>query len=153
MRQAVKHDSRSCGACSLCCKLLPIAALEKPHDRWCLHCRPGRGGCAIYAARPETCRDFDCLWLADPQVGEHWYPLNSKMVVQRTGGHDARYDIFVDVHVDRGASEAWRAEPYYSELRRMAGAGRTLVRIFYGSRIWMMLPGGEVELKGARAPS
>ena len=28
---------RACGACSLCCKLLPIAALDKPHDRWCMH--------------------------------------------------------------------------------------------------------------------
>jgi hypothetical protein len=141
-------QQRACGACSLCCKLLPIAALNKPHDRWCIHCRPGDGGCTIYESRPQTCRDFACSWLAEPSVGEHWYPLKSKMVVQITGGHDANYDVFIDVHVDRGAPDAWRAEPYYSELQRMSAARRTLVRVFYGSRTWMMLPDQEVELKG-----
>ncbi len=71
------------------------------------------------------------------------------MVVQITGGHDDKYDVFVDVHVDRGAPNAWRAEPYYSELQRMSTGNRTLVRVFYGSRTWIMLPDKEVEVKGA----
>jgi hypothetical protein len=140
-------QQRSCGACSLCCKLLPVAALGKPHDRWCDRCRPGDGGCSIYETRPQICRDFACAWLASATVGEHWYPQHSKMVVQITGGHDANYDFFVDVHVDRGAPDAWRAEPYYSELQRMSAAQRTLVRVFYGNRTWMMLPDGDVEMK------
>jgi hypothetical protein len=141
---------RACGACSLCCKLLPIAALGKPHDQWCTYCRPGNGGCTIYESRPQTCRSFACNWLADPTIGEHWYPLKSKMVVQITGGHDDKYDVFIDVLVDRGAPDVWRTEPYYSELRHMSAASRTLVRVFYGSRTWIVLPDQEVEVKGAR---
>ena len=108
---------RACGACSLCCKLLPIAALEKPHEKWCAHCRPG-AGCTIYESRPETCRSFACHWLADPAAGEYWAPLKSRMVVQITGGHDATYQRFVDVHIDRTVTDAWRQEPYAADLRR-----------------------------------
>lgn len=147
--EVAQETGRTCGACSLCCKLLPIAALDKPHDEWCAHCRPGNGGCTIYENRPQTCQTFACHWLAFPNVGDHWYPLKSKMVVQVTGGHDENYDVFIDVHVDRAAPNAWRTEPYYSELRRMSAAARTLVRVFHGSRIWMMLPDGDVELKRA----
>lgn len=144
-----QETGRSCGPCSMCCKLLPIAALDKPHDQWCAYCRPGRGGCAIYENRPPTCRSFACNWLADPGIGDHWYPLKSKMVVQITGGHDDKYDVFVDVHVDRGAPDAWRTQPYYAELQRMSSADRTLVRVFYGSRTWIILPDEEIELKRA----
>ena len=72
---------------------------------------PARG-CMIYDSRPQTCRSFACQWLADPAAGEHWAPLKCKMVVQVTGGHDAAYERFVDVHVDRGGADAWRREPY-----------------------------------------
>ena len=130
----------------MCCKLPPIAALGKPADRWCTHCRPGKG-CTIYESRPQPCRSFGCSWLAVPAVGDHWYPLKSKMVVQIAEVADDNYDVFVDVHVDKGAPDAWRAEPYYSELQRMSAAARTLVRVFYGSRTWIMRSGGEVEVR------
>lgn len=53
----------ACGSCSLCCKMLDIAALEKPAQQWCPQCIPGVS-CKIYDARPDACRSFDCLWLA-----------------------------------------------------------------------------------------
>jgi hypothetical protein len=137
---------RACGACSLCCKLLPVAALEKPHEKWCAHCRPG-AGCAIYESRPETCRSFACHWLADPAAGEYWAPLSSRMVVQITGGHDATYRRFVDVHIDRGATDAWRREPYAADLRRMSADPRTLVRVFQGRRSFIVQPGEVLEMK------
>ena len=60
---------RACGACSLCCKLLQIdePELKKPANEWCRHCRPGKGGCAIYDERPPVCRDFACEWLINPK--------------------------------------------------------------------------------------
>jgi len=140
-------SERICGTCSLCCKLLPIAALGKPADRWCKHSHPGAGGCAIYESRPDTCRSFHCAWLADAAIEDHWNPLHSKMVMQITGGHDDLYDLFIDIHVDRGAANIWRTEPYYSELKRLSHVQRTLVRVFYGLRTWMILPDGDAEIK------
>src|SRR5262245_34979797 len=65
---------RQCGDCSLCCKLLNIDELNKPANTWCQHCRPGKGGCSIYADRPPDCRTFACGWLTHPEFGDIWKP-------------------------------------------------------------------------------
>jgi hypothetical protein len=59
---------RPCGSCSLCCKLMSIgrgaesdAGFYKPGGVWCHHCKPGKGGCMIYADRPTECRKFMCF--------------------------------------------------------------------------------------------
>lgn len=57
-----KLMSKVCGTCTLCCKLMYILELEKPGNRWCQHCTPGKG-CNIYDAKPRSCSDFMCLWL------------------------------------------------------------------------------------------
>jgi hypothetical protein len=57
-------QTRACGSCTLCCKLVPVKALQKPDNVWCKHAKKG-AGCAIYADRPAECRTWSCLWLAD----------------------------------------------------------------------------------------
>jgi hypothetical protein len=81
--------ARRCGTCSLCCNLPFVAELNKPIDTWCLHCRPGRGGCTIYAERPQSCRGFVCGWLADEfGLGDEWFPGRCKMIIApRVPGH------------------------------------------------------------------
>jgi hypothetical protein len=32
---------RSCGSCSLCCKVMPVQELSKPAGQWCVHAVPG----------------------------------------------------------------------------------------------------------------
>ena len=46
-----------------------------------MHCRPGNGGCGIYAERPASCRGFVCDWLVNPHLGDEWYPGRAKMFV------------------------------------------------------------------------
>lgn len=145
----IPDPPRACGACSLCCKLLPIAALDKPHDKWCVHCRPGAGGCMVYETRPEACRTFDCRWLTDAAFGGHWFPQTSKMVVQTVEVDDPAYDLFVDVHVDRGGTNAWRADPFAADLQTISARPRTLVRIFQAGRTFIVRPGETLELKRA----
>ena len=58
---------RTCGSCSLCCKVMEIKELKKPMNKWCSHCAKG-GGCSIYPTRPAECRTFDCLWLKDESL-------------------------------------------------------------------------------------
>lgn len=51
---------RSCGECRACCTVLGVRELEKPNYQRCDHeCAKG---CAIYASRPQTCRDYYCMW-------------------------------------------------------------------------------------------
>ena len=57
---------RQCGGCTLCCKLLPIAAFEKPAGLPCPHQRHGKG-CRIYERRPLECGLWSCRWLSAPE--------------------------------------------------------------------------------------
>jgi hypothetical protein len=114
---------RECGSCSLCCKLPYVPELNKPIDTWCPHCRPGHGGCTIYASRPSHCEQFTCLWL-DGRADDHWFPARCKMVLTR------KTENQLIVTVDPSFPNAWRQEPYYATLRAYAKRG-----IFVGVRI------------------
>ena len=132
---------RQCGDCSLCCKVLGIPELDKPKDEWCPNFAAGTG-CRIYADRPPSCRDFVCRWLADPAMGPEWKPSVCKMVL------DAKPRLLV-VHVDPAASKPWRAEPYFSVLKRLAAQGLTrgtLVMVMERRRTIVILPEREVDM-------
>lgn len=75
---------RTCGDCTLCCKVMGIEdpALSKPKDAWCQHARAKRG-CGIYETRPETCRSFQCEWLAGNVQGE-FSPASIKGLITKT---------------------------------------------------------------------
>jgi hypothetical protein len=142
---------RSCGSCSLCCKLFAIDELAKPEDVWCQHCRPGKGGCSVYAARPEGCRTFVCSWL-NGQLPDSWYPPRSKMV--------ARFILsgkgvpLLDIRVDTNYPNRWREEPYYSSIKRASAWGMSLpedevfaTRVSVGDKIFFVFPTREIERK------
>lgn len=61
-------SKRTCGGCTLCCKLLPVGSLGKGANTRCQHQHVGKG-CAVYAqlenVSPE-CRLWSCMWLVDP---------------------------------------------------------------------------------------
>jgi uncharacterized protein len=107
-----KAPARSCGTCTLCCRLPDIEALDKPANDWCRHCI-AHEGCRIYAERPQLCRDFLCLWMTDPQLAEHWEPASSGVMVYRQGRQ-------VTVLVDPDRPDAWRKPPYLSDLQDWA---------------------------------
>jgi len=137
----VTDAARHCGDCSLCCKVLGIAELDKPKDVWCPNFAAGTG-CGIYAQRPTSCRDFICRWLADPAMGPEWKPSVCKMVL------DAKPRLLV-VHVDPAVQKPWRAEPYFSVLKRLAAQGLTrgtLVMAMERRRSIVILPDREVDL-------
>jgi hypothetical protein len=48
---------RNCDGCTMCCKLLSVAELDKPPVSWCTLCDV-KVGCNAYAGRPTECRDF-----------------------------------------------------------------------------------------------
>ena len=108
---------KSCGDCTLCCKVMAIEELAKPVSRWCPHCKPGRG-CLIYGDRPAECRSFSCLWLVNELLDECWKPNRSRFVL--TTSEDG-----IEVRCDPGFPDAWRKEPYRSEIREWAISGET----------------------------
>lgn len=109
---------RECGTCTQCCEVLRIEALGKPELTACPH---QQDGCTIYATRPDACREFYCGWRALPFVGEHWYPPTSGMMVFPMASEQR-----LTVHVDPAQPDAWRAEPYRTDLAQWATAAQRM---------------------------
>jgi hypothetical protein len=135
---------RSCGTCSLCCKVLRIAELDKPAGKWCTHWRPGNG-CGIHLTRPTSCRGFYCEWTTSKGLGPEWKPERCKFVLSKT--NEGRNLI---AHVDPGFPNAWRATPYYENFKIWAAeaAKQTpmhLVSVMVGERLTVVLADREVE--------
>ena len=133
---------KSCGSCTLCCKLLRIAELDKPHGVWCTHARPGQG-CAIYAERPRECRTFHCGYLAVAELSDEWHPVKSKIVLiaEPSGG--------VTAVVDPGRPDAWKHEPFYGQLKAWAAdvvQRRQGVLVRVGRRTIAVLPDRDIDL-------
>ena len=56
-------EARQCGACTVCCLApgIDTPEIQKATGSPCRH--RITEGCAIYEARPKTCRDFHCAWM------------------------------------------------------------------------------------------
>jgi hypothetical protein len=140
---------RSCGTCTLCCKVFEIPSLQKPAGTWCRHCAPG-AGCAIHETLPQQCREFFCLWMSDSSMPAEWKPERSKLVLTFFPGNG-----FLYVQVDPGSPQAWRKAPYYEGLRAFArkliDKGRHVV-VFVNDAAFLILPDDAIAL-GAMKPT
>lgn len=137
---------KACGDCTLCCKIMAIEELAKPMGSWCEHCRPGRG-CLIYADRPTECQAFGCLWLVNDLLGPRWKPSKSRFVL--TTSEDG-----IEVRCDPGFPDAWRKEPFRSEIRQWAVAGEThdvTVIVMTGKKMILITPEREFDLGVVRS--
>jgi hypothetical protein len=134
--RAEPAPGRSCGTCTLCCKVLRILTLNSPRGVWCPHCRPGKG-CGIYTDRPDACRAFICMWLGDPTLGPDWKPEKSKFLVTKAANGS------LEICCDPGVSSPWRKEPYYSQLRKWAAflqKEKKTVSIWSGNIVTVLAP-------------
>ena len=96
--QAGLVTGRQCGACTVCCKLLPVnvSGLQKTANVLCQHCDEGQG-CRIYLSRPDVCRSFYCEWRLNPELPATWRPEKSGIFIERIAREHiehipARYD-------------------------------------------------------------
>lgn len=134
---------RECGGCTLCCRVMGIAELNKPAGAPCPNCHPGRA-CRIYESRPGECRTFHCAWLLDDSLDERWKPSEARFVLVR----DAERKKLI-AHVDPHRPDAWRRAPYHAQFlawaKQAAPLGRQVI-IGIGERRIALLPDREVDL-------
>lgn len=129
---------KACGDCSLCCKVLEIAELDKPAGPWCAHCRePEPGGCGIYMTRPEICRSYVCLWKSDRGMSPRLRPDRVGTVLMEDA--DTRQYRAV---CDPAKPFAWLTPLVFRHLVTMAKAGRTVVAKA-GLKAWRIRANGE----------
>jgi hypothetical protein len=137
----ITSKKRLCGDCTLCCKVMAIEEFAKPANSWCRHCEPGRG-CMMYADRPAECVSFSCVWLINDLLDEHWKPNKSKLVL--TTSEDG-----IEIRCDPGFPNAWRKEPYGSEIREWAITGESndmTVVVIIGQRMILITPAQDYDL-------
>ncbi len=141
--EAVLAPGRSCGTCTMCCKVFRIPETGSPPGHWCRHVVQGRG-CGIHPTRPEACRTFFCHYLRNGNLGPDWKPERAKFVLYtELGGRR------MVVATDLAAPSAWRRAPYYAQFKRWAAAGARAdhqLLVFNGTRATAVLPDRDLDL-------
>lgn len=135
-------SARSCGSCTLCCKVMSIDELAKPQGVWCPHCSPGRG-CDIYGTHPPTCQGFRCGWLTQSDFPDDARPDRSKVVLEIDSSGSR-----IIARCDPGFPFAWQREPIYGQLKGWARRGwnsRNLVVAITNRRLWLITPGADID--------
>ncbi len=116
---------RGCDGCTACCKLMQVRELDKGPDVWCRHCTIGVG-CKVYASRPQSCRDFECVWLQTQQgknpLAPELRPDKSRVVISTTNGGE---DIVLNVGADR--PDAWARGAMAKLVAKMLDDGVTVL--------------------------
>jgi hypothetical protein len=136
---------RTCGGCTMCCKLLGVVELDKPMGVWCSHAVKGKG-CAIYEQRPPTCRGFDCFWLSNAEMADYWKPDRSKMVV---AGDESGTQV--SIIVDSSYPDAWKKHPYYSDLKAWSQRLGTRLQVVTAKHSWVIFPEEDLFLGERRS--
>jgi hypothetical protein len=135
--------ARSCDGCTLCCRVLEAVTLNKPMGVLCQHCVVGKG-CGIHETRGDECRNYHCGWLIDANLGPEWRPELAHIIIT--------YDMEgrrLNAHADPLHPDAWRREPYYSELKRWAAEALPRggqVVAYLEKAVSVFLPDRHVEL-------
>jgi hypothetical protein len=85
-----------------------------------------------------------CGWLTNPRFGPEWKPDRSKIVitVDRDGNG-------LDFQCDPGFPEAWRKEPYYSQIKRLAATAAHhdgMISVHSGRNLIIVASDGEFPL-------
>jgi uncharacterized protein len=112
---------KACGTCTMCCSALEIAELKKSAGPICVNCRLG-GGCAIYADRPQVCRDFECEWLTRRDLARRFRPDLVGVILME----DADSDEYRAVCPPEKPM-AWRQPQIFAHLVAAAKSGRVAV--------------------------
>jgi hypothetical protein len=106
---------RSCGGCTKCCEIVPVAEINKPAGQQCRFARDifhtTGPGCSIYLRRPRSCASWSCLWLKSPNLPPELRPDRSGIVL------DEAMDLVQINGVDKPAAQVWVAAGHDGDLR------------------------------------
>jgi uncharacterized protein len=147
--------SHVCGDCTLCCTLLHVKELEKPSHTKCVHLIQGiatRPGCSVYHKRPQSCKDFECLWLQEDDMPPELRPDRSHVVLWVTSNSE-----IIIASVDPQYPLAYKQGEMGRLLQRMLAVPDSKVGIIVGEDRFPLepdlsqmsfTPGNDVEKGG-----
>lgn len=122
-KQKQDKNNKTCGECTLCCRLMGVPEINKPPGRDCQFCSTP-SGCGIYVNRPISCREFECFYL---KLFDDDVPPDPSLRPDRCGVvlHSGKSATLCMVDPDR--PNAWKTEPVISLLGELASAGFDVV--------------------------
>jgi hypothetical protein len=127
---------KACGSCMMCCTALEIIEFSKPPGVPCSNC-VASGGCAIYAARPAVCREFECLWLTERSLPPNMRPDLIGTILMEDAD-TGEYRAVCEPH----RPNAWRDRRVFAHLVGVAKTGRVVVAKA-GLNSWRIFASGE----------
>ncbi len=148
--------NRSCGDCTLCCKLLPVVGVDKPANTRCRH--QSRKGCAVYGKTgaplgkprmPMECKLWSCRWLVDedtrdlsrPARSHYVFDVMPDFVIAQDGpdGEKIRIEA-LQVWVDPNHRDAHRDPALRAYLAKAGEAGLVAIVRFGASEGFTLVP-------------
>lgn len=89
---------KECGDCHACCVYSYVKEISKPPNVKCKY--RDNNGCTIYNKRPQECREYSCLWLAEINVPQHLRPDKCNVIFDQAIGcsYYYGYEIIKDAH-------------------------------------------------------
>lgn len=73
-----------CGECTACCYAFQVDEVDKGP---CQECKYNDNGCTIYETRPQTCKDYECAWLGQPDAPEELRPDKCGVIFTKMPGN------------------------------------------------------------------
>lgn len=135
------QPERRCGTCTACCTIMAVPDLDAGGKAAGVKCgHVCSRGCRIYERRPQSCRDFACLWkqglMPSGMRPDH---LGAVAVTGRFQGHEC-----VMLHADPKRPRHWRRS--LPKLQDIARGGVPVVVGVNALVLWVIQPRtGEVS--------
>lgn len=141
---------RECGECQLCCKLVPVEALNKPAGQKCVNQKFGKG-CTVYhrSGFPTECRLWNCRWLVGDDTADQSRPDRSHIVIDvvpdfvtitdnQTG--DTFHIQVVQCWVDPRYPTAYREKAFLDYVQRRGKEGTAAILRFNNREAITLFP-------------
>ena len=112
---------KSCGPCTMCCKVLVLDHFKKDAGILCSPCIV-KGGCSIYEKRPQVCQDFECDWMMERSIPQTLRPDKVGTLLMEDEDSGEYHAV-----VDPSTPFAWRHPLMFKFLVAKAKEGTTVV--------------------------
>jgi hypothetical protein len=140
---------RRCGGCTLCCRLLPVAEIQKASSTRCKH--QSFKGCDIWhkPGFPISCTMWSCRWLTRDDTLDIRRPDRCHYVIDTTpdvvsitdnATGKVAYIEAVQVWVDPKFRDAWREPKLLAFLDRRGQEGKCAIIRWNGSEGFVLFP-------------
>ena len=139
------QTAKACNGCGMCCYFLPFPGSGSVADKMCKHFSL-ISGCTKYEKRPDSCSEYQCLWMKD-----YKFPMNIKPDVCGVMFDLPKYAKTIIAYVDPARPYSHQTITIITMIRALLNVGRG-VMVYRGKRhkrIFFVPRGAtEMQLRG-----